>query len=361
MSQFEGKVSKSWSRPHRYFALTLVIIALVWLASTMFELIIPLAISALLAIVLNPAVSFVNGRTKLKRSWVVGLVYMASLALLVTAAVIVVPILIDQVGRLSTELESVITGIEETLSTPTYLMGFQLPLENMVSDIEMLSTDFIRTDILLSALQSASTNLGWALVVLVTTYTLLQDWPKLRNWLIGLAPHDTQPEIRRIFDEIGTVWESYLRGQLRLMIVVGLMTGLVSAAIGLPGAFGLGFLLGLADPILTVGPAIVTAVAALVAFFAGSTFLPISNLWFALLVALVYNIIKLIEDVWLRPRIMGHSMNLHPTVVFIGVIGALALGGVLVALIIIPMMGTAVIVGRYLHCKILDVPAWPDG
>jgi hypothetical protein len=51
---------------------------------------------------------------------------------------------------------------------------------------------------------------------------------------------------------------------------------------------------------------------------------------------------------------------MHPAVVFVAIIGSLAMAGVLVALIIIPVLGSAAVIGRYVYAKILDIDAWPE-
>jgi predicted PurR-regulated permease PerM len=57
---------------------------------------------------------------------------------------------------------------------------------------------------------------------------------------------------------------------------------------------------------------------------------------------------------------MGNSLRLHPAIVFVAIVGSLALAGILVALIIVPVIGSALVIGRYLYCKILDIDPWPD-
>ena len=57
---------------------------------------------------------------------------------------------------------------------------------------------------------------------------------------------------------------------------------------------------------------------------------------------------------------MGPRLQLHPALIFIGVIGALALSGILVALVIVPIMRTAGILGRYFVRRILLLDPW-DG
>ena len=349
-----------WSKTSRYFLLILVLAGLVWFIVQARDLIGPIAISALLAFVLNPAVVFFNQKARLPRRWVVLFVYLVSLAVLVTSAVILAPIIPAQITSLVQELQQILIQIEAPLAEPVQLLGLTISMENLVADPEVLSADFVRPDVILGIVQSASENLAWMLVILVTTYYLMQDWPKLRDWLLNLSPDFCADDVRRLYNEVSTVWQKYLLGQLRLMIIIGIITGLGSAAIGLPGAAAFGLLAGLLDVILAVGPTIAAAIAALVAYFAGSTFLPISNGWFTIVVISLFSLIKLVEDIWLRPRVMGHTLKMHPAIVFIAIMGSLALAGILVALIIIPVVGSVGIIGRYIYCRILEIEPWPE-
>jgi len=144
------------------------------------------------------------------------------------------------------------------------------------------------------------------------------------------------------------------------MLVIGILTGMAAAAMGLPGALAFAFLAGLFDIILSVGPLIVTIIAGIVAFVAGSTYLPIPNFWFMVLVIVVFTLIQLLENTWLRPRIMSNQLHLHPAVVFVAVVASLAMAGILTALIIVPLIGSGLVVGHYLYRKILDLEPWPE-
>jgi predicted PurR-regulated permease PerM len=353
-------MSKSWSKTTRYFVLALSLAAILWFMVAARALLIPLAISAVLAFLLNPTVTSVNKNTRLERTWAVLLVYLFSLALLITAIIILVPIIPAQITNLVEEVQIISEQIQEQVSEPIEFMGFDIPLDQIVGDIEIVPTDFIQADVIIGLFLSASTNIGWVLLILVTTYYLLQDWPQLRDWLLNLVPDDYSEDARRLYQEIKTVWQRYLKGQLRLTLIIGFITGLGGAIIGLPGWLAIGVLAGVLDIILTVGPAVVMIVIGLVAYFAGSTYLPMSNFWFMVLAVSLSALLQVVENVWLRPRIMGHSLRMHPGVVFIAIIGALALAGVLAALIIIPVVGSIVVIGRYIYYKIFDLDPWPD-
>jgi predicted PurR-regulated permease PerM len=226
--------------------------------------------------------------------------------------------------------------------------------------LPVLSAGAAPADVLVNVIQATTTNLGWLLVVLVTTYYLLLDWHKLRDWLFGLIPAHRLPSVRRLYAEIAVVWRLYLYGQLRLMFVVGFMTAVGLAAVGLPGAVAFGFLAGLLEAIVSVGPVLVTILAAVVAYFTGSTFLTIPNFWFMVIVILINGAIQGLENVWIRPRIIGATLKMHPAIVFVAIVGALALAGGLTAVLIIPVLSSLAIIGRYVYSRLLNVEPWPE-
>jgi predicted PurR-regulated permease PerM len=143
-------------------------------------------------------------------------------------------------------------------------------------------------------------------------------------------------------------------------MLVGLLTGLLLLLVGMPGAVTFGILAAIFDVILTIGPLFVMITAAVVAYFAGSAFLPLEPIWFMLLVLAIFSLVQMIENIWLRPRIMGQSLNLHPGIVFVAIIASLSLAGILAALIVVPVVKSTAVIGRYIHAKIMDNPPWPE-
>ncbi len=103
---------------------------------------------------------------------------------------------------------------------------------------------------------------------------------------------------------------------------------------------------------------LIMVLAAIVALFAGSTYLDVSNVVFMIIVIVIYSTIHVLENVWFRPRIMGQSLHIHPAVVLIAIITSLALAGIMTALIIIPAIASVAVIGRYLHAKIFDLEPW---
>lgn len=352
--------SKSWSTTTRYFVLILLLGGLLWLAISARDLIGPLALSALLAYVLNPLVNRLSNQSHLSRQTVVLLVYIIFLAALVAAVAIVAPIIPVQIAKLAEQLETITGQVQSLLGRPIVIFNIEFPLDALLANWPALTQGVTRPDLLINVLSATSTNLVWVMVVIFTTYYLLLDWGRLRDWLLGLVPGPYQPDIRHLYTDVRKVWRRYFAGQLRLMLVVGVLTGLAATVMGLPGALAFGVLAAVFDIILTVGPLIVTVIAGIVAFVAGSTYLPLSNFWFMVLVVTVFSLIQVLENTWIRPRIMSDQLRLHPAVVFVAVVASLALAGILMALIIVPLISSALVVGRYLHCKIFNMEPWPE-
>jgi predicted PurR-regulated permease PerM len=288
------------------------------------------------------------------------LVYLLFLIVLITVLVTLAPVTIGQANRLSIELERIQSSLEQAVAIPVVIAGYPVPLDDALAEIDEAFSQLLRPTQLFRVLRIATSNLVWVLMILVAAYHLLHDWVKVREWLVRLAPEAYQPDVRRLHDEVKVVWRSYLRGQLVLMLTVGVLTTLASAAVGLRGAVALGLLAGGLDLIPSLGPTAALVVAASLAWFNGSTHIDISHPWFTLLVIVLFNGIQLVENLWLQPRIMGRVVRLHAGVVFVAVVGALASAGALAALIIVPVLGSARIVGRYLHKRILGLPPWPD-
>jgi hypothetical protein len=65
------------------------------------------------------------------------------------------------------------------------------------------------------------------------------------------------------------------------------------------------------------------------------------------------------KNIWLRPRVMGRSVNLNEGLVFVAIIAAVIFNGVLGALIIVPVLASAIVVGRYLRARILGLDPFP--
>ena len=350
-----------WSRTTRYLVLVGVFVFFIWLVGAVRPLLGPLVLSALLAYILNPSVAYLTRRTHIRRDYIVIFIYVTGLVSLAGLILLLTPYLIRQGQILSEELTLVSQEIERRLALQQSFrfLGFELPTDDLRELLQAPSAGFLELERIFNVLQSVSQNFAWVLVVIVTAFYLLLDWPRLRDWLFSLSPPPYQGDMRRLYGEVKGIWSGYVRGQLVLMFLIALLNSIGGAIIGLRGAVALGILGGLLDIIPSVGPLIAMIIATVVAYIEGGTYLPLSNTLFALLVLAVYGGIQGFENVWLRPRVMSYNVNIHPAVVFVAIMASLALSSILVTLLIIPLIGTFMVVGGYLRCRIFGLNPWP--
>jgi predicted PurR-regulated permease PerM len=158
----------------------------------------------------------------------------------------------------------------------------------------------------------------------------------------------------RLRQQITDAWSAFLRGQLVMGVVMVVITTVVCTAVGLPYAVLMGLIAGLTEFIPNLGPIIALIPAVLVALLEGSSFLPLTNFWFAVLVTGLYMAIQQVEGNLLLPRVMGSSLNLHPLVVLIGIIVGGSLAGILGMLLAAPVLATLRIVSHYVFCRLYD-------
>lgn len=356
-------MSPHWPSTTKYTVLALILVALVAALYFIRPLIGPLVISALLAFVLTPLVDRLALRRKMKRDIAVLVVYLLFLVPLIAIPSVIAPLAIRQVMNLSFDLIEIEKQVEEFLSQTVSIGGMTFSMPAIIpQDFNQFLRDFVlqASTGAFDRLGELTSNLAWLLVILVATFYFLKDSARLLDWLVGLVPQAYQDDARKYLAELNKIWGAFLRGQLILVLLITISTAITMSAVGLRGAIGVGILAGILDIIPSLGPLVAGVIAGLVALIFGSSFLNISNILFAVIVVAIFLVIQQVENIWWRPQIMGQTLRIHPGLVFVGVIGALALSGILGALVIIPLMASLGALGRYIQAKLRDEPPWQE-
>lgn len=341
-------------------ALLVLLAATLWYIREIFQ---PLITAALLAFFLSPTVHLVMERTGLNRRASANAVYFSALAILIALPFTVLPALFDETQSILVDLTRALRDLEVVFSQPHQIGVLRLDLRLLAPALRtMFNNGAIVPDPedAVRFLQITSRGFLWMLVILVTTYYLMTEWDRLRSSLIRLAPENEQSDLYRLYQEIQGIWTGYLRGQVRLIFILAIIYTLAWQAIGLPGALLLGTVAGLLNLLPEIGPFAAALLAVTVAYLEGSTYLPLSTAWFAALTAAVYLLINNIKTIWLQPRILGHSVLLHEGIVFVAIIAAIVLQGVLGVLIVVPLLASLIVVGRYVRSRLLNLPPFPD-
>jgi len=355
-------MNERWSLPTRFFIIGLLVIFALMFLFYIRDLLRPLIAAGFIAYLLSPVVAFVAEKTKWSRKLSGNLIYFTALAIMIGLISIFIPLAASQAHAIGDAFTQVVEQVEPYLQTPLVLGPLTLSFEMVIPTIQKL-IEGVGSPVLADALQlveKTSRNSVYILLVFVVTYYFMTDWSDIREWVLGLAPEKSHQDVRQLYWRIRSVWLNYLRGQIVLMFIVGVVFTIIYLIIGLPGAIIIGTLTGLLTLIPDVGPFIGTVVAVIVALLEGSTVLPVSNLVFALIVAATYGVLIAIKNVWLRPFIMGRSVKMHEGLVFVAILGAVIYAGILGALIVVPVIASLGVIGRYVRSKLLGLPPFPE-
>jgi predicted PurR-regulated permease PerM len=380
-----------WDRSTKRTVLVILLVALVFIIYISRPIIPMVLIAAILAYLLNPIVNL-GQRLRIPRPVTTLAIYLLIIALLALTPLIFIPTVIDQLRSLAAfdvpgTARSVITWGNQTLQglpENVTVIGYQLPVGALVDQIQANSqqTQYVPSvDDILGYIQqflSATTNVVGStatiginvvgtvfstfLAILVTFFVSLymtMDAPLIQTYFHSLFPTSYRSELADLLRRIGGVWQSFLRGQLILSVVVGTVTWLALTLVGMPGALIFGILAGLFEVIPNLGPILAMIPAVITALIQGSNVLGpmgIDNLGFALITVGIYFLVQQLENNILVPRIIGDSINLHPIVVICAVAVGLSTAGILGALLAPPVVATFRVIGSYIHAKLLDYP-----
>jgi predicted PurR-regulated permease PerM/phosphoglycolate phosphatase-like HAD superfamily hydrolase len=350
--------SKRWSTTTKIIVAAILAVLAVVLLITFRAMVRPTIIAFLLTFILYQPVNWVQRRTAWSRGVCIIAVYLIVIVLLLAAPVIFIPRLVESFESLMTVLQELVIDLQTASPAPVITLGdYEISVNVLFQQLGELLQNILSP--------AAAGALGFAITITTTILTtvyvlvlgfwLLKDMSKLQRTVIEALPTDYREDIQRLGRELIAIWSAFLRGQFALAIVIGLITWVVMSIVGLPNAAGLALLAGVMEFLPTVGPGISGAVGTLVALFQGSTWLPVNNFVFALIVLALYIVITQVESVYLIPRLVGRRVHLHPAVTFAGIISGAVVFGVLGVLLSTPTIASIRLLLIYVSRKLRDL------
>ncbi len=351
-----------WSISFRYVMGILYFAALIAFVFYAHDAVRNLVIAAFVAYLVNPAVIYLSTSTRMSRTAAVNIVYFSALVILVGVPATLAPIFYDEVQIILKDLLDISNQLRLSLSSPVYVGGLVFHLEEWGLSLFQLQNAFLTPlpEEALQLLETTSVGVLWFLVILVSVHLFLSQWHNMRNRLISFAPSPYHAELQELYDRIRRIWMAYLRGQIVLMIIVGVVFTIAWTIMGIPGALVLGVIAGLFTLVPDVGPFLAAVLAAGVALLEGSTWIPLSNFWVAGIVVVVYLVLINLKNFLLRPYIMGRSVHMNEALVFIIIMIATILEGILGALLVVPLAASAVVIAGYIQRRVLGLPPFED-
>lgn len=368
--EIHGKQSPPWQDSTKRIAVTLLVILTLLSLYLVRSVIIPIMMSFVLAYLLLPAVEVIQKRFRIRHSFAVSVVYLLLVALIIAIPITTIPQLITQGNDLIANIPDYLTAIGSDLGEPIKIAGFtihleDLPLENVYQSLSDNLVTIAQTIAPqgLRLFGATLSTVAWILIVLVLSFYMVKDHQILWNSLVSLAPVDYHDDLKQLGLETSGIWNAFLRGQLILGLIIGVATLILATILGLPNALFLALLAGILEFIPNIGPIIATIPALFLALFqSDASWLGqlVGPLWFGVIVVLVYGLVQRVENVYLVPRIIGRSLNLHPLFVLIAALIGASVAGVFGILLAAPLLASGKLILLYIYRKLLDQPPFDE-
>jgi predicted PurR-regulated permease PerM len=303
-----------------------------------------LFLSVLLASALEPMIGWLRQRLPLGRVGTILVVYLAFFAVMIGMAFIVVPAAVNQGQRIIASLppffEQVRVWAEDL--RPVALSTSITALVDSVAEIFAPAPPPNPNDVV-----EVGTAVAEAAVFLFTMLAIVFFWlvehARLQRYTLAFLPADRRAGARNAWNEIETRLGLWVRGQLILMGAIGIATAIAYTLLGLPGALLLGLIAALTEAIPIVGPLLGAIPAILVA----ATVSP----ELALVVALIYLVLQLIEGNVLVPLVMRNTIGISPLLVLFSLLLGAEVGGLLGAFLAVPLAASIEIVLSRLQAR----------
>ncbi len=350
--------NNQWSISFRYVVGIIIFIAIIALLIYAREAVKMLVIAGFIAYIISPAVMMLTHSTTLSRTAAVNIVYFSALIVLVGVPATLTPIFFDEIKIVASDLLDLSRQTSVMLTQPVQFGSMVFHFEQLGQSLAQLQESVLTPlpEEALALLETTSINVLWSLVILVSVHLFMSEWPRMREWMIGLAPQAYHDDMLQLYKRLRDVWMAYLRGQIVLMVIVGVVFTIAWLILGIPGALVLGALAGLFTLIPDVGPFLAAVLAMAVALLEGSSWIPLSNFWVAGIVGLTYLVLVNLKNFFVRPIIMGRSLHMNEALIFIAIMIATILEGIMGALLVVPVLASVIVIMEYLRHRILGLP-----
>jgi len=332
----------------------------------------PVILALILAYLLHPVAGWVSRTTKL--SW------RASVAIVFILMVLIIGGLTTVAGlAIANQIQSLITFVQRfisndlpriasDLSTQSYQLG-PFVFDFRQYDFTQLTDQLLRTlQPLLSQAGSLIGNFatgaaglfGWILFVLLVSYFLLNESGQMAMRFVNIEIPGYGDDIRRAGVELRRIWDTFLRGQLLIVILVMITYSIVLTIMDIKFALGLAILAGLARFVPYLGQATVVITAGLVALLQGGNYFNLQPVFYALIIIATIFIIDFIFDNLVNPSLLGRTLGVHPAAVLISALVAAQLIGIIGLVLVTPVLATVKLMAHYISRKMLDMDPWAD-
>jgi predicted PurR-regulated permease PerM len=312
------------------------------------------------AIVLGAAIAFLiqPGVARLvalgvPRVVAIAMIFVVIIAALAGLVLLVVPLVVNEIGSLQTQAPGLAAAAQDRISSlqGAEILGIKIDLQGATESITSHLREYLlgqfgnAVGIGLTAL----TTVLQLLLTFIVAFLLALDAAAIKRVTRRLVPNDYRTDFDQIWRRIRKMLYAYMRGQLIIAALIGLLSGIACAILGLPDAIALGLIAGITALIPYLGPFIGAIPAILVGLAAG----PLT----ALLVAGVYFLISNVILNFVYPKVVGDAVRLPPILVIVAFIAGFSWAGILGMFVAVPLAAALRILFDHIYPRLYEKPA----
>ena len=332
----------------------------------------PLILAFILIYLLHPLAAFLNSRTRLSWRVSVNVIYIILLIILITTSTLTGLAAVQQIQSLIKVIERFVNDLPnliDKLSGQMIIIGPYTIDLSQFTDLGQFGDQVInaiqsllgRAGTLAGSFASATAStIGWGFFVLIISYFVLADAGKVPSVLDFINIPGYSFDIQKMSTALGHIWNAFLRGQLKIVIMVIVSYTILLSILGVRYAFAIAILTGLARFVPYVGPFITYIILGLVTLFQGGNYFNLVPIYYTFLCIVLSILMDQIYDNLVSPRIMGKSLGVHPAAVLVVAIIAANLIGLIGLVLAAPVLASVSLIGRYTVRKMFDRDPWAD-
>lgn len=316
----------------------------------------PFLLAYTLAYLLNPLVTGLE-KHGVSRNMSITLVFLGILGVIALTFFVILPVLYNEISKLSARLPEIMEAFNQQMNGwREKLTGSGLPgevlkaVDNHLGEME--GSFGTSLDLWLDNLPQHLSLLTYYALSPVMAIYFLADWKRMGKWFMRIVPNRFRMEWLRLWQDINHVLRRFIRGNLLVAVVVGVLIGIGVKIIGMDYALLIGVICGICDLIPYFGP-LIGAVPSVLLGLTQSTGM-------ALKIVLVIIIVQQLEGNYISPKLMGDSVGLHPIWIVFALLAGETIAGFWGMLLAVPLAAVLRVILRNVYFRLVS-PDERDG
>ncbi|HEY6805183.1 MAG TPA: AI-2E family transporter [Pyrinomonadaceae bacterium] len=337
----------------RVVFIILAVAGVLWVIYKLTGVILLLVLSIFFAYLVSPLVDFIrrprriaNREIKIPRGISIVLAYLAIMVVILLAIFVVLPSLSAQFPEFATQAKDYWKALgDKSQQLNQYFRSRRIPdpvVDAAKNEIGLIAG---RASTTASELFASGVSylafLPWLVLIPILAFFLLKDVDSFRRSALQMLPRGRwRWRGDEFFQDVNSTLAAYTRAQLTACLLIGLVCALGFTVLRLPGGLVMGLIAGVFEFVPLVGPLLIAVMAGLLALFHAGPF----N---AFLILLFLGILRIAQDYFIYPRLIGQGIHLHPLAVIFAILCGAELAGIAGIFLAIPVV--AILTVSYRH------------